>query len=121
MDTMQAFAKSQAAGFESYKTFDWDKAARLILEHKPQEAVAGLASDMEWTSGLVYRDGKIVDESDTYVYLSSNWATPVLVLDGEEFDCFKSVKEPGFTYWTESALKILEAGRISDAAPTVIE
>lgn len=109
MDTLSAFAMGEANRGRDSRVFDWDKAARMIREHKPKEAVAGLASDMEWTAGVIYRDGKIVD--DEYTYLSSTWATPVLLLDDEEHDCFVMKSETTFdsgTKWPDTARAIVE-------------
>lgn len=74
--------------------FDWDLCAQLInkyyKEHKDLEAEAGLQGDWNYTGGVIFKNGKPV--SDSYTYLSSDWATPTLILswDGEdqrEFVC----------------------------------
>lgn len=113
MDTFEAIMRNDAAiaaGREG-KVFDWHKAARLIREIKPATASAGLSGDWEWTGGDIYKDGKPVDQDDTYVYLASSWATPELELDGEPQDCFLPMNEaPDWdskTYWPDSALAIL--------------
>lgn len=94
---------------EPLKVFDWDKAAQIIKERQPTEASAGLSEDWEWTGGVIYTNGKPVDE--TYTYLQSYWAIPELDLDGEVIPCWKYKNDtPGWdakTYWPESALKIL--------------
>lgn len=91
------------------RVFDWDKAARLIREHKPSCATAGLSTDMEWTSGIIYEDGEAI--SNSYTYLSSTWAKPVLLLDdGEEIDCYVMESETEWdahTKWPQSAINIL--------------
>jgi hypothetical protein len=93
--------------------FDWDKAAQIIRDRKPEEAYAGLSGDWEWTGGVIYNDGKPVPQEDTYVYLSSTWATPQLEIDDEVIDCFvmktQDVDWDSDTYWPESALAILNA------------
>jgi hypothetical protein len=91
------------------KVFDWMKLVALIKEHQPDVVVAGLSTDMEWTSGIVYKKDKIVD--DSYVFLSSNWATPVAELDGEEYDCYVMEDESEYTSgtnWPDDARKALE-------------
>ncbi len=115
VDTLTAFAIAQAAEARGakHKVFDWDKAARMIKEHKPKEAIAGLQTDMEYTGGIIYEDGKINKEN--YTYLSSNWATPIIVLDGIAQSCFvmeSDTKWDEHTKWPDSAVKILE-----EAAP----
>ncbi|MDE1139926.1 MAG: hypothetical protein PW999_09785 [Paraburkholderia tropica] len=109
MDTMSAFVMGQMNRGKELMVFDWDRAAQLILEHKPQSAEAGLSGDWEWTGGEIYRDGEPV--LDSYTYLASTWATPQLELDGEQFDCYRMQSEtPDWdseTKWPESALKAL--------------
>ena len=110
-----AKAEAARARGEKGKMFDWDKAAEIIREHKPSEAVAGLSSDMKWTAGVIYRNGAPVPREETYVYLSSMWATPVLVLDdGAEIPCWKVPptdmdRDPDI-YWPPSARAILNGG-----------
>ena len=95
------------------KVFDWDKAAQLIRERKPNVAGAGLRGDWEWTGGVIYRDGQPV--LDSYTYLYSAWATPELELDGELIECWREPTEQlgwgSDTKWPESALRILNEGR----------
>lgn len=120
MDTMQAFALGQAAlaRGDEHMVFDWNKAAQFIVERRPEEAIAGLARDMEWTSGPIFRDGAPVPEEDTYVFLASPWATPILRLicpeADEDIPCWLYMSQaPEWnekTYWPESALEILKIG-----------
>lgn len=110
--TMAAFAMGQANRGRESMVFDWDKAAQLIKKHKPKIAMAGLDGDWGYTSGRIFEKGAPVPQENTYTFLSSSWATPILMMDGEEFECFKMHTElPGWgsdTYWPESALKILK-------------
>lgn len=114
-DELAKVEKGQAAARrgDRHRVFDWDKAARLIVERKPTVAEAGLGGDWSHTGGEIWRDGKPVPESDTYVYLSSNWATPQIEIDGETIDCWIYEDEsPGWdahTYWPPSALAIIGA------------
>lgn len=111
MATMSAYLMAQAAQGQPHRVFDWDKAARLIRERKAAEASAGLSEDWGWTGGKIFASGAPVDANDTYVYLASNWATPVLVIDGENIECWRFQKDsPNWdssTYWPPSALAIL--------------
>lgn len=113
MDTMSAFAMGEASRDNPPKVFDWDKAAQLIRERNPKEASAGLAEDWGCTGGDIYRDGAPVPQGQTYTYLTSTWAAPVLQMDGEAVECWMFKKDsPGWdsgTYWPESALAILNA------------
>jgi len=114
MDTLSAFIRGQAARGQEHKVFDWDRAARLIRERGATNAAAGLNGDWEYTGGRILRDGKPISRDDTYTYLSSNWATPELEIDGEVVECYRMQSEvPDWdsgTYWPESALAILAHG-----------
>jgi hypothetical protein len=92
------------------RVFDWNQAAKLILEKKPRIAEAGLSGDWEYTGGTIYEHGEIQKES--YTYLASTWATPTLVLtwddETEEIPCWTHNDEWDHkTKWPESALLIL--------------
>ena len=112
MDTLQAFAMGMASRDNELMVFDWDKAAAMIKEFKPEYVIAGLQHDLEWTAGCIYSDGKIVD--DDYTFLASTWATPLLIMDGVECPCYRMESEtPGWnanTVWPESAREILAKG-----------
>jgi hypothetical protein len=109
---MDAYYRAQANKGRPHKVFDWNKAARILRDSSAKQAIAGLSLDLEWTAGEILKEGKPVPSGDTYTYLSSNWATPVLIVDGgEEIECFVMEDEANGwdakTYWPESALKIL--------------
>lgn len=109
MNTLQAFINGERNRHREAMVFDWDKAARLIKEHKAKNASAGLSGDWEYTGGEIYGDYKPIYNS--YTYLASTWATPELEIDGETFDCYKMQSEtPNWdsgTKWPQSALDIL--------------
>jgi hypothetical protein len=109
MDTFSAFAMGQANRGKESMVFDWDKAAELIRERKPSIASAGLDGDWELTGGEIYANGRPIE--DSYTYLASTWATPLLVIDGEEIECFRMKSQtPDWgsdTKWPPSALSIL--------------
>lgn len=109
MNTMAAYAMGQANKGRDHMVFDWDKAAQLLRERNAIHASAGLSGDLEYTCGEILSDGK--PDLDGYTYLSSNWATPVLVIDGEETDCYRMASEvpdwDSSTKWPPSALAIL--------------
>jgi len=111
MEEFEKFEKGMMNRDKEQMVFDWNKAATIIAERKPIEASAGLRSDYSYTRDVIYRDGKPIKEN--YAYLSSNWAIPDLILDGEEvIECYKMQHEvPDWdcdTKWPDSALKILE-------------
>ena len=107
-------ARAEANRGKQMKVFDWDKAARLIKERKPKIAEAGLEGDWEYTGGVIYRNGKPVtdnDIGDSYTYLASTWATPILELDGDPVECYVMDDKRGWdehTKWPKSALEILK-------------
>lgn len=110
MDTMTAFAMGEFNRGKEEMVFDWEKAARIIKERKPEYAAAGLRSDWEWTGGVIYEDGKPI--KDSYTYLSSTWAVPELEVDDDIIECYRMQSDtPGWgsgTKWPKEALKILE-------------
>ena len=97
------------------KVFDWKKAAEIIKERRPSRADAGLSEDWSFTSGTIYENGSIV--KDSYTFLSSSWATPVICLyfndsDGfTEIDCYQDQSKCDYyfgTKWPQEAIDILE-------------
>jgi hypothetical protein len=108
MDTIRAMASADASRVNPSKVFDWDKAAKIIRERKPNWANAGLHGDWEYTGGPIWANGAIVPEEDTYTYLSSTWATPELEIDGVFTDCWTYTNEwDAGTYWPDSARQII--------------
>jgi hypothetical protein len=89
--------------------FNWDQAAKLIVERKPKVASAGLRDDWENTGGCIYKDGQAYKKD--YTYLASTWAIPELDLDGEKMPCYTTYTAwDAETKWPLSALKILQRG-----------
>lgn len=110
-------AKAKGA---TQKAFDWDKAAEIIKEklksHPDLIAEAGLQGDWEHTGGIIFENGKAASED--YTYLSSNWATPTLILiwngiEQEEIPCFTEANKRfnENSKWDKESLKILENGK----------
>ena len=112
METLKAIAMAEANSNRQQMVFDWVKAAALIKERNPSTASAGLRGDWEWTGGDIYRDGSPVPEDETYVCLSSNWATPEIDLDGDVLECFILQDQvPDWdanTYWPPEARAVLD-------------
>lgn len=111
MKTEVAFFMGQASRGKEQMVFDWEKAARRIVEKKPKTVWAGLQGDWEWTGGEIWRDGAPCPVDDTYTYLASTWAIPELELDGEREPCYRMESEvPEWnekTYWPTEARKII--------------
>ena len=116
MDTVMGAMLGFANRGKEPRVFDWAKAARYIVEHGVKDARAGLSSDMEYTAGEILRDGAPVPQDDTYTYLASNWAEPVMEIDGEEVPCWSWQHEvPDYgakTYWPAEALAILRGEEV---------
>lgn len=113
MDTMTAFMMGEMNRDKPMKVFDWNKAASIIKEKGIEDADAGLIEDWFATGGTILSDGKIVSEDDTYVYLVSTWATPVLRYGGTSEECYimeddvpKEWDGDSGVYWPKSARDI---------------
>ncbi len=114
------FAKGLQNKGQTHKVFDWDKAAKIIKEHLTKHpdltAEAGLQGDWDYTGGVIFERG--THTNDHYTYLSSNWATPTLILswedeEQEELDCW-AYMENGCRFdssskWDEESLVILNS------------
>lgn len=116
MDTASAIMMGALSRGKEQMVFDWDKAAEIIRERKPERAWAGLNGDMGNTGGEIFAEGKPV--TDDYTYLASTWCRPVLVIiqDEDEYEeekilCYRMQHEvPDWdchTKWPDSALDIL--------------
>ena len=103
--------RAAVAAGKKRRVFDWDKAARLIRDRQPSVAEAGLAEDWNNTGGVIYEQGRPLGHGESYTYLSSFWATPLLVMDGDEAPCFTDDDDDDSDHsgdrWPESALAIL--------------
>lgn len=111
MNTFSAMMCGHISRNNELMVFDWDKAAQIIRDEHPDEVVAGLAGDFEYTGGTIYENGAPVPEEDSYVFLASTWATPQICIDGAYRDCYRMKSETpnwdAHTYWPKSALAIL--------------
>lgn len=110
MDTTMIAMLGMANRGNEPRVFDWYKAAEIIRDRQPDMAVAGLMEDMGCTADIIWDDDKPVNGG--YTYLSSVWATPVIVLDNEiMIECWKFQSEVPewneYTVWPDSALAIV--------------
>lgn len=113
---MEGFFTSRRNNSNPQQVFDWDKAA-LEIKNNLSKGIytveAGLKGDWDHTSGVIFEDGLPVKEG--YMYLSSNWATPVMIItfkDGieVEYDC--STEREGTRFdsgseWDDISLSLL--------------
>ena len=105
---MTAFMMGEANRNNKMKVFDWNKAAKLIVKYNLTEADAGLIEDWFWTGGNILTNGNL--NINSYTYLASTWATPVLWTDEEIYDCWIWEDETDWdsdTKWPQSAIEIL--------------
>ena len=116
MDTALAFAMGEAHRHDPLMVFDWDKAAHILAERNPDEALAGLQDDYEYTAGAIWRKGMPV--RNEYTYLASTWAHPMLIIGDEEIECWRyKVDVPMWsaeTKWPKSAMGIVEMAKTSE-------
>ena len=72
------------------KFMDWKKAKEIIdeqIKQNPDVVIyAGLREDWNNTSGIIYANGDFYDGG--FFYGCSNWATPILDIDGYEIECY---------------------------------
>lgn len=119
MNTLAAFAMGEATRGKEKMVFDWNTAAMLIREKRPEIARAGLRGDCEYTGGTIYKGGKPV--KNTYTYLASTWAVPELDMDGEIVECYcmqhEAPRWDANTKWPYSALAILSEADEEEEAP----
>ena len=116
MDTMTAFAMSQANISNKRMVFDWDKAVNIIQKRGLKNCGAGLASDFEYTAGMILSNG--IPITNDYTYLASNWATPQLIIycdsdDGlldydEVVDCWVWEDETSYDESTKFPKNLIE-------------
>lgn len=105
MNTMSAFVMGEANRGKELMVFDWIRAATIIKELGIKNASAGLSGDWGYTGGDILVDGKIPE--DSYTFLASTWATPELNIDGEIIECYiMQGKQPEWnsgTFWPDEA------------------
>ena len=109
MDSMTAFMMGQANRGNKTKVFDWNKAAELIIKYNLTDADAGLIEDWGYTGGNILTDGNL--NINSYTYLESTWATPVLWTDDAIYECWVWEDETDWdsnTKWPQSAIEILK-------------
>ena len=110
MRTEMAFAMGDLHRNDPLMVFDWDKAAHILAERNPDEALAGLQDDYEYTAGVIWR--KCMPVRNEYTYLASTWAHPMLIIGCEEIECWRYKSEvPEWnseTKWPKSAIDIIK-------------
>lgn len=108
-------AVAAAAQGKKGKAFDWNKAAKIIIEnlseHPDLKAEAGLQGDWDYTGGTIFENGNPTNTEHTY--LMSNWAVPTLILswEGNEQETIDCYEEQGkfneYSKWDKDSCKIL--------------
>ena len=68
------------------KYMDWKKVDEVIAAHPTATIYAGLREDWSYTSGVIYSNGTYYDGG--CLYCESSWATPIVDIEGKEFECW---------------------------------
>ena len=94
MDFMAPFCDSYHHGKlskkrEDFKFLDWDKVREVIKENPNSIIQVGLLEDFTYTGDIIYNKKPI---KKFYVHDNSNWATPVVIIDGKVYACYSSEK-----------------------------
>lgn len=94
---------------------DWVKAAHIIKAQKISHVEAGLRDD-PLAQGVIFTENKPVlreDESVKQAWVESAFATPILIIDGKEIECFKIIpyREDDEDFWPDEALAVLREGK----------
>jgi hypothetical protein len=109
-----AMAETRKDGREM--VFDWEKAARVIVERRATAAAAYLGNDYRATWRPILSEGRPADTE--FIWLASAWGIPTLEINGETaVPCWRWTDETswdGSTYWPAAALAILRAGAPED-------
>lgn len=93
MDSMSAFAMGQSARAQGAKMqyFNAEKIIKLLKKHKTKEGSVWLSGDKEYTETEVRLATKKLHGEDMGVD-GSIWATPMLGVNGEEYEVSTSKK-----------------------------
>lgn len=89
------------------KYMDWSKVQKVVDENPNSVIYVGLREDWNNTSGLIFARGEYYNG---YVYGCSNWATPIVDVDGKEIECwtYEPTKEDsGKPDWWGNGNKLL--------------
>ena len=87
------------------RQLDWEDAAKICEEYKGCRIYAGLLEDLPYTEWEIFDGEKHVDN---YVYVSSHWATPVLIIKRDDgnliIPCWEKGEDSDMPdWWMEGA------------------
>lgn len=104
---------------KSFKAFDWESAAKLIKERGAKEVSIGLMEDWDCTSVTILECGQVIKPEYSEHHLLSNWATPMMVIDEEEVECYYDnlgleEARKSQELWPKVALEILQADKLKE-------
>lgn len=112
----RAFKRGRESIKNEMKIFNWESAAKFIVENRPEVAAMSLNGDYEISYREIYRGGKIVTHhKDIALFCGSTWATPVFVANDKVYECYlpaSQTKHKQKTYWPKEAREILEKEKI---------
>lgn len=68
------------------KKYDWKRLQELLDDETIVDLGAGMAEDISWTYDTVTQEA--IDEKSIAGIDGSGWATPVVIIDGKQEDCY---------------------------------
>ena len=101
MNTLDAYLINHSTPNGHARAFDWARAVKILEERKPDTATAGLSEDMEWTGTIIWKNGKPYREKGDCGFLASRWATPVLICDGAEIECWIPIEDEEIGHYAD--------------------
>ena len=101
MNTLEAFLINASTKDGHARGFDWGTAKKILEERRPAYAVAGLQEDLEYTIVTIWENGPVKYPDLDTGYLASRWATPVLIIDGEEIECWIPIADDEIDYYSK--------------------
>ena len=92
------FASKPRIADGSWHVVDWEKAAEIILKHKPKKATLGMPEGWEITKAVIFENGELKNPLTPMI---TSWGTFVLQLDDSNVYhlCFKKGKDPKSSYY----------------------
>lgn len=66
------------------KQLDWKRAKEICEKYPGHEVSAGLSEDWFWTADTIFDGEKYISKRHSQPFVSSSWATPVVVVTLDE-------------------------------------
>ena len=113
---IEMMERGRASRNNPMRYFDWDEAARRIVQANGKNVFVMLDKDRAANCAVIVKEGVVVLDDDD-CYQGSTWDIPTLGIDGEEKPCWTMDKQwfGARAWWPESALQIMRVGGYSFA------